>query len=489
MRQADTSQGEFATFKESHATQVSVLEKEVRKSKKESFKLQSVVLKIQEELQSERKTLRVAQVNLDQEKRKVQQKEQDSFEAQYQLIAVQEELDKLRTQMEAVQEEKEALKTSLREEEVARIAAEGMIALPAASQDDDDLMGTPRSQSPRKGFASPLSDDKENVGVVTKKMVESRRLQEELSREIMRREHAEELADFLRMECRFRCCECRPSKTSHRKSLHLSLAFSDALESIRAGMRDVLSPPDSAFGDVDEPATKLEPKDNCREQANLPAQKPEGTHSTVEQLDRSVTMTEESSEQRHVPEHAVIDDEDIADAEASYAPRPTPIQLEEQPDATLTESTTKVPLLPSSPQTPSQAPPPTPYHSNIRTITTTTTIPMHFTPSKPVFSFDHREHDAETIPPTIMSPPRDRSGSAPAFDREAALAAIAYRRGRAKSIAEGHVTPRKQMIDGARRDISAPALGQGKTAGAGVSAVKGPSSTGRGVTGSGRRLH
>ena len=43
-------------------------------------------------------------------------------------------------------------------------------------------------------------------------------------------------------------------------------------------------------------------------------------------------------------------------------------------------------------------------------------------------------------------------------DREAALEAIRQRRGRARSFAAGHGTPRKQMMEGVkeRRDISAP---------------------------------
>ncbi|KAL9062159.1 MAG: hypothetical protein Q9157_009175, partial [Trypethelium eluteriae] len=48
------------------------------------------------------------------------------------------------------------------------------------------------------------------------------------------------------------------------------------------------------------------------------------------------------------------------------------------------------------------------------------------------------------------------------IDREAALEAIRQRRGRARSFAEGKLTPRKPMVEGVapeRRDISAPVLG------------------------------
>ncbi len=50
------------------------------------------------------------------------------------------------------------------------------------------------------------------------------------------------------------------------------------------------------------------------------------------------------------------------------------------------------------------------------------------------------------------------------FDREAALQAIRERRGRARSMAEGHGTPMKQMLEGVkeRRDISAPVFRAGR---------------------------
>ncbi|UJO13576.1 hypothetical protein CLAFUW4_03230 [Fulvia fulva] len=490
---------EFTTFKESHSSQSSVYEKEVRRSRKEAFKSSSELLKVKEDLKSLRSSFRVMQQNLEAEKRKVQQREQETFDAQYHLATVQEELDKLRTHIKVVEEEREALKTSLKEEEVARIAAEGMIALPAASQDDDeDLMSSPRRRSPQKAAGSPLSDDKENVGIVTKKMIESRRLEEELAMERTRREHAEELSEFLRMECRFGCCDCKTAKPEH-SMLAISNALAKNMESIRRSMREVLAPPTSPTEKRDSAIMSEVKAEPDQEHAEPPV---------VIKIEQTADIEMGNAAEADVSDHAErsmtlagdqIDDneeaieDDVLEVETPRAPRPTPVNIEmEQPESEtgLTESTTKVPLLPSSRQTPAQPQPPTPFHQqrSARTITTTTTIPMRFTPSKPT---SHDYEDAENIPPTIeILSPRSRAGSAPTFDREAALAAIAYRRGRAKSIANGHATPRKQMIEGVsikeRRDISAPALGQQKKVSANV--AKGTASVGRGVAGSGRRL-
>ncbi|KAF7197984.1 hypothetical protein HII31_00698 [Pseudocercospora fuligena] len=474
---------EFANFKESQTSQHSVYEKEVRKARKEAFKTSSAVLKLQEELKSTRNTLRITQSGLDMEKRKVAQREQQTFDAQYQLVAVQEELDKMKTQLKTVEEEKNALKTSLKEEEVARIAAEGMIALPLGNHDDDDLMSPQvRRRSPHKRPQSPLSDDKENVGVVTKKMVEARQLSEELGRERMRREEAEELVEFLRLECKFQCCGCRVRKDSAHDLL-VTNPFAAALENIRDTMRAVITPPASETEHTEpsivikrEPSTEVQIKTEVSEDVSM--EESAARDSPMEGLDRSMTMDHEPEFEEQLVEEAVVDEEE------PMAPRPTPMEPEAQPDENgepmPTLATMKVPLAPSSPQSPahSQAQT-TPYRPGyVRTITTTTTIPMHFTPQKPKFD---AMQDAENIPPTTMSP-RDRSGAAPTFDREAALAAIAYRRGRAKSIANGHMTPRKQMMEGVnikeRRDISAPALGQ-KSHAAKVNLGKGVGSASR----------
>ncbi|KAK4505833.1 hypothetical protein PRZ48_003798 [Zasmidium cellare] len=473
---------EFTTFKDSHASQSSVYEKEVRKARKEAFKSSSEILKLKEELKSMRSTLNVAQSNLDMEKRKIQVREQQTFDAQYQLVAVQEELEKFQARMKIVEEEKEALKTSLKEEEVARIAAEGMIALPGGSQ-DDDLLSSPKRRSPGKRQPSPFSDDKENVGVVTKKMLELKRLEEQLEMEKIKREHAEELADFLRMECRFQCCNCQSTQPGHDEMLGISNAFAEAMENIRKSMRDVLCQPlrsDSVDVAMDENKTEIITRVEDDEDVEMEHAPEEAATGGAE---HSFTMADVAP----VPEHIAI-----PEAETPKAPHPTPIdpELEAEDDIPEAGSTTKVPLAPSSPQTPGAAQPPTPFHQqrSVRTITHTTTIPMHFTPVKP--SSSCAIEDAEVIPPTPNPlSPRDRSGSAPTFDRAAALAAIAYRRGRAKSIANGHVTPRKQMIEGVsikeRRDISAPALGQQKTAGA--NHVKSSATVGRGAA-SAKRL-
>ncbi|KAK0857406.1 hypothetical protein LTS02_010230 [Friedmanniomyces endolithicus] len=460
-RRLEVVMEEYVSAKEQHASQHAVYEKELRRARKEAYKSSSAVIKLQEELKSTRNSLRITQSGLDLEKQKVQRREQDMFSAQYQLAAVQEELDKLRAHLKIVVEEKEALKMTLKEDELSRIAPEGMIALPVSLEDDDDgLMASP-------GKRSPLSDDKENAGVFPKKLLESKRLEEELLREQMRRERAEEMVEFLGLECMFRCCRCRTASELHCQDsprLTKTADLAQTLDDVRASMKAALDPrvEDMVVMDV-EPATAE------RDQAPIepleqeqPSMQPESPH--VEDVDRSMTMPVEEEE--------------------PTAPRPTPAEPEAPPENEATRTT--------QPSSPPQTPAPT-HQSHrpqmLRTITTTTTIPTHFTPiSKPLPQY-HPDDDAENVPPpsdpdsAIAS---DSTEPGPTFDRAAALAAIEYRRGRAKSFQAGHLTPRKQMLEGVgggqRRDISAPALG-GKTGG-GVGVGKVVGSVGR----AGRRV-
>jgi hypothetical protein len=111
-------------------------------------------------------------------------------------------------------------------------------------------------------------------------------------------------------------------------------------------------------------------------------------------------------------------------------------------------------------------PPYTPVHREVRTVTTTTTIPITFTPVKPAA----QPVQLPRTPSTVGHAPSISQGTASPFpsralkadgtiDREAALELIRQRRGRAKSVALGQATPKRQMVQGnVRRDISAPAL-------------------------------
>ena len=435
------------------------------------------MLKLQEELKSTRNTSRITQSAFELEKQKVERKEQERFEMQYQLIPLQEQVEKLTQRLNVAETERDTLMQTINETEVARIAAEGMIALPVSQDhDDDDLLASPRKQSPRKRAASPFSDDKENLNVVTKSTMDNQRLADELEHEKMRREHAEELADFLRMECRFRCCECQSGTIlGHDIGPALDDELAAGIEKLRQDIKGILLQPlpVETVDEIDvEPSTVVVGEQQAGIESEPVARESVSTLQPevmiINAVERSVSMAPESPKSNPSVDAALQMEAELT-AEVTDLTRDNDLPAE----AILT-----VPLQPSSPITPTyREHQTTPFRQqpSIRTVTTITTVPMHFTPvakpqAQPFFNPTKMDvEDTENIPPAQADCAIDDSvaPATPTFDRAAALAAIEYRRGRAKSIADGHATPRKQMIEGVkeRRDISAPALGAQKGSG------------------------
>jgi hypothetical protein len=442
-----------------------------------------VVLKLQETLRDTQKRLQVSKIDHATDVQKADRFEQEATDAKCALIAMQQDLAKLQEQFKVLEQEKEALKTNLKEEEVARIAAEGQIALPSAQDDEEDLFNSPRkSVSPRKQRSPSLSDDKENVGVVTKKMVETRRLQEKLDTERQKREAAEEMAEFLRMECAFQCCDCT-SVARHGRAMRVSMdeILASSIQKMRSDIARILTPPASEKGEddmeVEGPNAEAETVEAAASEQTEESQSQamdevmgEDPHNIpLPEGDSSMTMIADDAP-NHVEEkipsasHSTDKDSEQVDEQIpTQNTKDTEGEEETQSDTRqheISRPAITVPLKDSPPATPERVQQDreldVQLQHSIRTITTTTRIPMHFTPvSKPsmLTSWGQENNPAECAVDDGPLP------AALPFDREAALAAIAYRRGRAKSIADGTHTPRKQMLDLKRRDISAPVIG------------------------------
>jgi hypothetical protein len=413
-----------------------------------------------------------------------------------------EEVQSLQDKLALVEGERDALKTSLKEEEVMRIAAEGQIPLPGADEEVDEY-GSP-VRSPRKQRnASRDDDDKENVSP-KKAAVDLRFIQQELAGEKRLRERAEEQIDFMKMECQFQCCSCRIAETQGKQYVH-----DDTLEAQMQRIKTsvpIFTPPPSSNGDdtMEDVVIKQELVEVERP-FTPPAEVAIKTEQDVEQTFDNTVIQQSVMEPETVVEfspstgtfHSVpspakrtssANTMEIKTEPSSWALQAhrTSI-LAEEVFLPASRSTSRIGFGSSgrkdnkcvdisihedviedsdddedmSPPTPVHEPtgPATPYLT--RTITTTTTVPLHFSPATPAFkpgrgpmtpsTIAHAAANGQT--PVLGELSLNKLG----FDREAALAAIRERRGRARSMAAGHGTPMKQMVEGNnRRDISAP---------------------------------
>jgi len=392
-----------------------------------------------------------------------------------------EEILTLKDRLKLVEGERDALKTSLKEEEVLRIAAEGQIALPTATHDEEEEFGSP-VRSPRKSRDVQHNDeDKENQSP-RQSTVDLRFLQQELAAERRYRSRAEDQIEFMKMECQFQCCSCRIAENKSKVYVHDN-SYAAQMEAIKASV-PALTPPASDDGDAmevvrDEPAENNRPFTPPPEEATpettvvdhqqdeseaviafspttgtfkavpSPVKAPpkrsllgqsgrESTHSTTRYSDvrSEVAALDAAFEYNHESAVSNIDKEESKTAD---------IAIHED---VIDDSDEEM-----EPLAPAAAGPSTPYVTK----TTTTTIPIAFSPATPAprpgkqlmspFTIAHR---APVLGELALN-------NVP-FDREAALQAIRERRGRARSMAEGTGTPMKQMLEGVkeRRDVSAP---------------------------------
>jgi hypothetical protein len=378
-----------------------------------------VIVKIQEELKSSRNLLKMAQTDLEAEKERSMKREQEAFAARYQLVGVQEELAQMQEAIKLVEQERDALRTIAKNEEIARIAAEGRLPLPVTNEDDE--------------FASPKKARKSLDPVLVTSSAaaeeELNDLRQMLEWEKQRAERAHERVEFLEMECRLNCCA---SKKTSRPST------SEGISKMRAPPSAVFIPAEGIFRAVSpgpEESPWISPAKKTQPIFERPVQRPEQrSHARTPSCDP--------------PAYAIPSDTNtsllsLLDAPQSPSPATSPITQGPEPESESENNTTIIQTKPEDTTTTI-----TGVIQTFHTISTTTRIPL--------------ANPADITPPTLPLPASLDPALSPTMSREEALAMIRERRGRARSLAQGTLTPRKQMVEGGvRRDISAPAVRSG----------------------------
>lgn len=395
-----------------------------------------------------------------------------AFEAQYTLSSVEQELATLKRRMEAIAVERDALRTSLKEEEVARIAAEGKIALPSLSPDDEFASPKKKPPTPRalarrdslKENVNPswrtsndifeliwAADDGDELAMATRDLwVEERR-----------RRDAETVISHMKLELRYPTCDdLAQNKADSIPEVDLVLpvqetaALSSSLFDTHTEPRKLAADETTVLpGKVNSVSSALASFDVGRQSITPPPQFTEADVFLDEDVPLQGPQREEetvlnlrlSSMQTKLTPIAISTSPSLLDLEQAgadvevhlLAQRPEHLEKDHAPRE---EDIALGTVPPQRPITPLPAPastleqvtqtvrPASPFY---RSTTTTVTIPIH---------------DAASTPkPYPYSP-----GST--MTREQALEQIKLRRGRARSMA-GNGTPRKITL---KRDISAP---------------------------------
>ena len=410
--------------KESMVHAQTLYEKQIRQARKEAFKSSSTVLKMREEVKTSRNQATLRREEVDEQKRLVEDKDKALFTAQYQQVGLQEEIDALKHQLETAEEEMTALKSSLQEEELARIAVEGKLALPPSS-DQDEMEEEKKPSSERRESLKENVDPIPSKSPVDEQVLgELTMLRRALLAEQRLREQTQDGINFMRMECQLRCCSCRlAEKRGH--SYVYDTTF-DKTQELNAGSK-------RRSGNHQACAKRSRPneaEDAVLQQVNQPVEvEPLIMFSpTSGTFQKTVTMAEEPPEALET--HSAI---------RSATPPSHPAETHDL--STINESPTQAPpsrdMLPAPPAPSSR--PRTPPHMFSTTTTQVPIAPVVLTPARPPTNIPFS-------PDVTMT-------------REEALEQIRQRRGRARSVTAGPSTTRRHFSapKESRRDISAPA--------------------------------
>lgn len=487
----------------------------------ENLKVTNMVPTMQAKVQSLEREVRRTKSDLDHKTKEAENHKHQVYSLQVELesTAAQlgNEMQTLRDMLKSIECERDALKTSLKEEEVMRIAAEGHIPLPTAGADEHDEFGSP-VRSPRKQRnVQREDDDKENVAP-KKTMVELKLLQQELATERRLRERAQDQIDFMKMECQFQCCSCRIAENKGKAFVHDN-TYANEMQRIKTSV-PVSTPPPSTYEDdaMEGVVVKEEPVNDGRP-FTPPAEPSPTAEADDANMEEPVDSTVADQEQVTEPEAVLA----YSPSTGTFRAIPSPVNAPASTHISTPAKPTNLGLsavtetfVASSPWTPdahstivptemepelvtvsrrsmlketkaatidihedaieveddedldaelpTEKPvePTTPARYELHT--TTTTIPIAFSPATPAF----RPGRGPMTPSTVAHAATDGrtpvlgelSLNSVSIDREKALQQIRERRGRARSMANSHATPMKQMMQGVkdRRDISAPVL-------------------------------
>lgn len=485
---------EFEKVKE----EAKIMEEELEKVKEEAKIVEeagSEIDSVREELEQVKQQVKIVEG----EKHK---REQEALETDHKLVGVQEELENVKRHIKVVEEERDTLKTSLKEEEVARIAAEGKIALPGSEVQDD--FTSPKTTNPAiKKRAIESSKEQAAVDPLPKKSEplskkrawdedydsdeedELTKTRKELERERKLRKRWHDQIEYMKMECQFKLCSCRRAEKKGETYVHDN-SLTDRIAHEQAKLRQwrleqkALAPSDGSSmavqqPTVEEPAVQEpliefspvtgtfktvkeeeEPQPDVASGsqtsfAAFPDVRPELTHSVSAPLPEDLSLMS-LLHAPHLPESTT------AGTAIHAAPRPLArppsreasvtaaraARANSRPPSREAHTAPRRPLRPTG----TNRPPSREAHA------TSTLQSRHGQPAKGVRVVN--KTTTTTVPLAGVFNPHTMT-------REEALEQIRHRRERAKSFTAGTLTPRRQMVEGAaKRDISAPAVGTQK---------------------------
>ncbi|RAL05235.1 uncharacterized protein BO80DRAFT_372597 [Aspergillus ibericus CBS 121593] len=225
---------ELQSTKERQAHERTVFEKEIRKARKEAFRAGSVLVKTQEELKHARNEAKGFKESAQTERAAKEQAKQEAFERAYAIAGLTEEMQVLKENLRAAEATIHANKLEaqarqkIQKNDIGRLSlAEGdlnLLLTPTPRRPKrpaEDLVNSPRVNAVKPSPAQDTPPKRQRLSDVTPRNEvkeatisdahHSRidELEGILSRERRLRTQAEDMIEFLKVECHFKRCSCR----------------------------------------------------------------------------------------------------------------------------------------------------------------------------------------------------------------------------------------------------------------------------------------
>ncbi|KAF7160503.1 hypothetical protein CNMCM5623_006102 [Aspergillus felis] len=290
---------ELQAAKERQAHERSVFEKEIRKARKEAFRAGSALVKLQEELKHARSETKGLKEEVLCERAAKEQAKQEAFERAYALAGLTEELEVLKGRLRNVEANRrsdslEARAKEMGNENIGRLSlAEGDLAFmltpaprrpkrPAEDSTHSSLVEstdqTTAQDTPPKRLrlsdVTPRQGDQNTLSTNTKQEIIDD-LEEALKHERKIRLDAEDMIEFLRMECEFKRCSCRLAEEEEQTNqVHAAtredVAAQDKVENIiEENRHDIRGPKAQHHSHFDNPSQGSGPTEQAKPQEEL----------------------------------------------------------------------------------------------------------------------------------------------------------------------------------------------------------------------------
>ncbi|PHH83849.1 hypothetical protein CDD82_41 [Ophiocordyceps australis] len=388
----------YGRTKETYSHTQALWEKEIRRARKENFKTQSTIVKLQEELKTARSHVKVRDQTIEREKERVKAREKEAFTARYNMVGLQEQLDDARERIRAVEEERDAFKSHHVPE----------------SQEANGQSRAAKQESIGHATGRVSLSTMDIVSSAASEM-EIEQLTTDVLWERQRADRAQEMVDFLQAECQMHCCPCTKSTAKKRRRESMEPAHDHGQAQVVKSRKEprrstIFLPQQGIFRTVVDPD---EPDAAHPRHARTPSADPPAL---------ALALQSRSSLQS------------LLNAPHGAASHPTPLPTRPDPVALS--------------QSPDMRP-----HSSATLYTVTTTVPLRADGQAADSSFADKLRTPSAN--SAVSFDLHNPALTPTMTREEALAKIRERRGRVRS-AQNAATPAKPARGCNRREVSAP---------------------------------